>query len=81
MRDDKAIKGKNYKKNRDGLELSKFVTTALSKSGNERKLLVSLYPDLHEAQKHIGWFLSPRRAQIGKVLKPLAQAYKKEIKN
>lgn len=80
MEDDKEVKGDNYKKNKGALLLTAFINTALTKQGEERKALVKLYPELDSARKKIGWLLSTRRARIKKVLKPLSEAYKRQLK-
>lgn len=79
MRDNKAVKGNNYKKNKAKLKLTALVNTALSKQGEERKALLSLYPSLKKARDQVeesGWFKSE---PIAGVLKPLKKAYEKEI--
>ncbi len=81
MQDDKEVDGSNFKSNRANLLLTAFINTALSKTGTERRALLSFYPPLEEARKDIGWLLSSRRAHIKKVLKPLKEAYKRELKD
>jgi hypothetical protein len=80
MKDDKEVDGSNYKNNKGGLLLTAYVNATLSKQGAERRALLELVPALEDARNDIGWVLNVRRARIKKVLKPVLEAFKKEIK-
>lgn len=79
MRDNKAVKGNNYKKNKAALKLTAYINTALSKQGADRKALLQLYPSLEQARHKVEedhWYT---REPIRGVLEPLKKAYEKEV--
>ncbi|MBI3558548.1 MAG: hypothetical protein HY074_19945, partial [Deltaproteobacteria bacterium] len=80
MRDNAAVNGDNFKKNKAaGTKLMAFINTALSKTGQERRGMLQLYPSLENARTQVeadGWFKS---TPIKDVLKPLKNAYNQEV--